>query len=290
MSLSDLRQIYGSVFLTEVSDGQNIPWKPLSIGEFQKYEILLQDKDPGIKAVVEDEIFRSCVLDQVVVSNLDKQKAGTITTVVAAIMSISGPSTPEEFNNFLNYNRQIASLVINEAVISICWAFPGYTPEDVLSLDYSTFMLRLAMAEKKLMSSGIYTKPFELINTQQEQLAPKKPKYDPAALAQAFKEQSKPEQKPQVRSAKNMVEAENLDLGTAENGQEFVVSTNMMAAALEVGDDNDVKRMKMDANQIYSDYLEQSKRGKVKIKSYEERVKEAQDRADKNAQRLSKRK
>lgn len=295
MTLSDLRQIYGAVYVSEAPDGQNIPWKPLPIGDFITYSSLLNTADVAYRSVLEDEIFRKCVLDPVLIKNIGLQKAGTIQIVVSAVLAHSGPQSADEFNYLLEINRTVAAVPLHEMVSLICQAFPGYKPEDVYALDYSTMLLRLAMAERKLIRTGLLKEPFALVapGSEQAPAQPQKPKIDMDALKHAFEHQDAPGPTPppkKVGSPKNMVEADGIDIGSTQQGKDFVVSANLMAAGLDIGDDDQAKQMKHDAKDIYADYMEQAKHGKVKIKSYDERVAEAKKRAEANEKRLSSRK
>jgi hypothetical protein len=285
MNNANLREIYGSVFLITTTDGTRVPWKPLSIGEFQIYEPIVRGNvSPDIKAVVENEIFRKCVLDSVLVDNIDKQKAGTITSVVEAIMSCSGPTSPDDFNKFLEFNRTLASTPLNQMVNAICWAFPAYTPEMVLAMDYSTLALRLAMAEAK---PGLFTEPFRLVNTNElNKEQPKKNKYDPEKLKKAWEEQKQTEEQ-KIGSAKKIKKGElegDESFGPKTN---YIVSTAQMAQGLD-HDPQAAKTTREEAKTIYADYIEQMKHGKVKIKTYEERVEEARKRATENDRKLGK--
>ncbi len=302
---TDLREIYGSVFVTEAPDGMIIPWKPLSLGDFLEYDSQFKH---GITehSVLENEIFCKCVTDSILVRNIHLQKAGTISLVVRSIMEHSGPTTINEMNNIMNHYRDIANQPIHQLVTVICRAFPGYTPDDIYQMDFHKMALRLAQAENKLITLGLMTEPIQILppgaEEQVQQQEKPKLKIDPKKLKEAFDLQetqpmSKIIKKARAEGAKKLdlskgVEEEELDLGSTVDGEQFVVSTGMMAAGLEVGDDDLARQMKKDAKSIYGDYLKMG--NKVKMKTQEERIQEAHKRMEankrKNIQAAQKRK
>ena len=132
--LPSLRRQYGSVFVTNLDNGDVIPWKQLNVGEFLEYSILIEN---GVyaKATLEDEIFKKCVLDEYVVDSLPALKAGTVSTVVQDILSNSGPGNISELNSTLNVFRSVASQALHQTAAFICQAFPAYKLEDVYGID-----------------------------------------------------------------------------------------------------------------------------------------------------------
>jgi len=153
-----LREEHGDAFATRLPTGQIIPWRPLSMGEFIEHQdaLALGAHPP---AYLEDEIFKKCVLDTALVKGINQLKAGIVATVVATILSYSGPSNVEELNQVMDFNRTAATKILNDLVNFVCQAFPAYKPEEVYEMDYSTLMLRVAMGERKMLQTGIITEP-----------------------------------------------------------------------------------------------------------------------------------
>ncbi len=291
MNLSDLREIYGSVYLTETPDGLRIPWKPLSMGDFIDYEALLRN-NPYTSSIIENEIFTKCVLDKSILKNIDLQKAGTINLIVTCIMQYSGPQEINEFNQTLDIYRAVAEQPMHHMITVICQAFPSYTPDDLYKLDYQTLMLRLAMAESKLMRIGALQEPIRLYSEAEEkkiQEKPKKKKIDIEKLQEAFYEQKKPSSKPA-----KIAEDELPDLASSSTDKEFIVPLDNMNVKFASGADMEdlpliEHKMKQEGLDLYKDYIDQMKSGnKVKIKTYEERVQEAHKRSEQNAKKLRK--
>lgn len=179
-----LREIYGAVYLIKFPDGTDVPFRALSYGDFHYYnDALTHGLD--FPFILEEEIFRKCVLDQAVVDNLQSHKAGTISSTVAAIMQVSGPVDVSEFNQVLSAKRVEASRPKNHFAAIICKAFPAYKIEDIDEMDFDTFLLRLAQAEQLLLAAGMLKEPIALM----EQV-PEKPKRVPTPELKSVFEQA----------------------------------------------------------------------------------------------------
>ncbi len=297
VTLTDLREIHGSVFVTETPDGMIVPWKPLSIGEFLEYDTQFRTGQTDA-SILENEIFKKCVTDNFLVTNLHLQKAGTISCVVKSIMINSGPHSIEELNYTLDHYRNVATQPMHQLVSVICRAFPGYTPDEIYSMDWQKFVFRVAQAENKLMSLGLMTDPIAIFPPGEEpQEEKRKPiVVDPKELKKAFDLQetqpmSKRIQKAKEQGKKKMdlsteKEPEELDMGSTKHGEQFIVDSNLMMMGMEIGDDNDARQLQKDAKNLYGDYFKQmkgmKKGDKIKIKTVEERVQEANARMEAN--------
>lgn len=172
----DARRKYGGVYATILPDGLTVPWHPLSMGDYLKFG---QDYQRGIipNSLIEDEIFRKCVTDKTIVSQMSFLKAGTITTVVSNIWQYSGPVGINEFNTDLEMARDILfnseTKAIHELVQMISMAFP-YKPEEIYAMDYETFMFRLAQSEKKLIDLKIIEQPISMDSPERDKRVQKK--------------------------------------------------------------------------------------------------------------------
>jgi len=179
--LVQTRKLYGEVFVTVFDDETIVPWKLLSLEDFISYSQQYENSIVPI-AVIEDEIFRKCVLDDNLVRNMDQLLAGTVATVVFNIIANSGPGSAEGFTNDLDYARyairdpRFASIYDMGEWITI--AFPSYRVEDIYKLNYKAFLLLVAQAEKKLIAMNIIQGPFELITKDIKEEKPKKRNID----------------------------------------------------------------------------------------------------------------
>ena len=295
LSPTDLREKYDSCYLSEAPDGLLIPWKPLSVGDFLKYRDIFREK-LFAPSIIETEIFCKCVLDKILVKNIDKQKAGTITFVVAGILEASGPVSLNEFNNRLNYSRQLcASSPLHSAVSIIMQAFPGCGPEYLYSLDYETLMIRLAQAEERLLKLNILSEPIVLEDKSQPIETKKKSKISNEDLKRLYEEQGiqVPDKsaenfklKPGARPpGKFQEEIGNKNKPKQKNGQ-TIITKEQMSERFATGSDMEDKcllehQMIEDLSSIYPDYIKDIKQGKSpSIKTVEERAKEAKIRAE----------
>jgi hypothetical protein len=201
--LFTIRQQFGGVFTTHFPEGLSIPWKPLSLKDYLSY---LTDYSRGIipSSILENEIFKKSVLDDNIISKLPHLKAGIVTTVVQNIWQYSGPTGIEAFNKDLEEARnklfEDSSKIIHELVQLITMAYP-YKPEEVYSMDYETFMFRLAMSEKKLLDMGIIKEPISMTvqsdKSPPSTKAPPKPQVDAKRL---WEDQQAKQKKVQVES------------------------------------------------------------------------------------------
>jgi hypothetical protein len=267
-----LRELYGKACVTILRDGQRVPWKLLSVGEWLEYEDLLASgRYPA--AYLENEIFRKCVLNPVLTKQIDKLHAGTVSTVVFNIMECSAPGTIQELEYKLNEARMRADKVLHDLIGMVCQAFPGYKPEDVYAMDQDTLMMRVAIAERKLLKAGILKEPISL--TPREEVPQRKgsrlnqqtpPVAPPVNLAKEHRAQKAPVGAQTVITKKDVQEAETAYTGH-EREDKIVLEHQMLQET--VG--------------IYDDYMKQVQAGKkVRVKTDEERKAEALARSERN--------
>ncbi len=295
-SLSDYRQLYGEVYIAETPDGIVVPFKLLSLGDYFKYTSSL-NSNLIVASVIEDEIFCKCVQDEVLVQNIDKQKAGTVTIIVKTILQTSAPNSPDEFEYLFNINREAVNHTLHLTVRTICLAFPAYTPDDIYKMDIQDIMFRLAQAERKLIDTGFLKEPLAFFEEVEPQKKPKqkKSKIDTKKLQQAFEEQSftQPREPPKIASAKNSVVVEEESYQgprlRSENG-DTVVSLGELVRNLDsdvTANSPEERQMLRDAKLMYRDQLERLKKGeKIKIAPHEQRVEEGRKRLEANRKKL----
>ena len=272
MDLASLRRKYGTVFITAISENEIIPWKQLSVGEYLEYSTLLDSKQYA-RATIEDEIFQKCVVDDLLISRMDRFHAGTISSVVNDILKISGPESIAELNVALAVSRLKASQAIHETVALIAQAFPAYKLEDLYNLDYASFLLRLAQAESKLLMMGILEEPIffeepelEIEEEEEENTEQAASRPDPAEVARALRTKAQAKTGQTVISESEMVGAESAMMGHEKEDQ-ILLRQEMLE----------------DAKHIYGDYFKQMDEGeKINIESPEERLKAADQRATLN--------
>jgi len=270
LDLPSLRRQYGAVFVTTLENGNVIPWKQLTIGEYLEYSSLLEG---GVyaRATIEDEVFRKCVLDELTIVNLPALKAGTVTTVVQDILRNSGPNTIDELNLALGLYRNVANQAVHQTASLITQAFPAYTLEQVYEMNFNDFMMRVAQAEAKLLQLGILEQPinFHDPTVQVEQAAEEAPKMDAMEMYRKYQEQQE-EVQPQQTIIKDTQMFSNSGLSDEESGY----STQDLDEETQV---------------IFKDYIDQLNAGeKLRIKTPEERLAEAKIREQEGKQIVSK--
>jgi hypothetical protein len=269
MDLASLRRKYGSVFVTAISDDEIIPWKQLSVGEFLEYTLVL-DSNQYARATIEDEIFKKCVVDELLISRMNKFHAGTISSVVNDILRASGPETITELNVALAVSRIKASQAIHETAALIAQAFPAYTLEEIYKLDYGCFLLRLAQAESKLLRLGVLEEQIYFEEPELEEEMEEEPyeeevstRPDPVEVARRFRTQSARDEGKTIITDSEVIGQESVMMGHEKEDQ-IVLRHEMMK----------------EAKDIYPQYFTQMGEGKeVDIESPEERLKAADQRA-----------
>jgi len=269
-----LRELYGPVYVSVLPDGQRVPWKPLPVGEFLSYQDQFASGQYPT-AFLENEVFKKCVLNPVLVSQINELLAGVVSTVVFSIMENSGPSDLTRLEELLNRSRVKANVVLHDMIALVCQAFPAYKPEDLYNMDAETFMFRVALAERKLLNTGILKEPLSLSDSKQKPTRPVQqpstpiatPTPPPVNLAKAHREQQHKE--PQtIISAADIREHEVVYTGH-EKEDKIVLEHQMVK----------------DTAKFYEDYMQQIQSGtKVQIKTPEERKAEALVRSEQNRQ------
>lgn len=215
-------------------------------------------------AVLEDEIFKLCVVNKFYVDTIDELSAGIVSIVVGHIMANSGPARVEDFNAALNVARITIQHPIHNAVDTICRAFSSYKPEDVYLMNYETFMLRLAMAEHRLMQIGILKEPIELISNTEQASTPSpvpKKKVDATEIAMKFAN---------LNNTDNTHPAlERAAIIKKRTGKTVIGRTEMLETEAGLGltghELQDIDILKQEAikglEHIYPEYFEMMKRG-----------------------------
>ena len=134
--------------------GDLITFRLLSWKDHCTYkELYLKKSIP--EAILEDAVYRECVLDPYYIENIHDLYAGFVSTIVGLIMSMSGPAdNPSVFNESLEVARQHVDTIGSQLLMTICRAFPAYKPEDLMNLPWHTVLIRAAQAERMLLSGG----------------------------------------------------------------------------------------------------------------------------------------
>jgi hypothetical protein len=293
--LLSLREEHDDVFTTTLPTGQVIPWRPLSTGDFIEYhEGLSGGRQP--QAYLENEIFCKCVLDAVLVNNIGKLKAGIVTTVVATILNYSGPVSIDDLNELLTVSRQSATKVLNDLVSFVCQAFPAYKPEDVFDMSYGTLMLRVAMAERKLLQTGMISEQlnFEGPDAQPDEAAEQqkaaKRRQENSEMMDRYHEQQGIKVPDSIKKQRKEKREKILDhpkpppLSIALEERTIITTADVNEHRAFLGGDAVEQMQQSDETaDVYQDYLRDLAEGKkLTIQTPEERKVAAEARMEKN--------
>lgn len=102
---------------------------------------------PEFKFDMEDKVWDECILEHTFTNGKDYLPAGLVTTISQLILYLSCPSDLEEFNAQLTDARGLVEDAREQAILTICEAFPSYTPEVLEKVTWNTLMRRLAQSE-----------------------------------------------------------------------------------------------------------------------------------------------
>lgn len=294
-----LRELYGGLFATVLPDGQEIVWRPLTVGEFVEYDRLIKIGYYPL-AYIENEVFIKCVQNKFLVDKINELPAGIVSTVSATILQYSGPHTIDELHYLLNLNRKTTQEVVHQIVGYICQGFPAYKPEDVYAMNYETLMLRLAQAEDKMARLGILKEPITFFdpNEKPKEKEKEEPKKKPTDdLLQKFYEQQgivDPKTgktpvaapKPAPRPVHSPPPSKKQTVVTTDDIKEhqFAYTGHEVEDRILLEHD-----MVKNTSGIYKDYLDQlQKGGKIEFKTNEQRIAEAKERMKKNQEIIAK--
>jgi len=141
------------VYRLNFPGGKRISFRLLTWKRFNDYWGLMQ-RGTISNTILEDAIFKECVLDNDDIEQMHSMLAGIIATVAMVIMRMSGPSDLEAFMPDLEVKRIETSDLRSQITMTICRAFPAYTPETIELLPWPKVLLRLAQAESILLESN----------------------------------------------------------------------------------------------------------------------------------------
>lgn len=139
------------IYQISFPDGTRVPFVLLNWGDYVVFFEMF-NKATVPKDIVEDIVFKQCVVESSVVAARQQFRAGIVSTIVEVIMLMSGPADINAFNQALDVSRQQVDSLQSQVEMIICRAFPCYKPEDLRWLQWPQLIQRLAQAERILMS------------------------------------------------------------------------------------------------------------------------------------------
>ena len=148
---SDPFELYGrykNLYLFNTGKG-SVLFKPLSHADSETAKRICKAY-PALAPIVEDNIWKKCVIEHTLPGTVDTMNAGLVSTIVRLILNFSNPIGQNEIESELDEVRARTKDFREEIIIKICQAFPAYTPEQVEDMEWKTQLKRLAQAEKIL--------------------------------------------------------------------------------------------------------------------------------------------
>jgi hypothetical protein len=296
-----LRKLYGNraTFVSILPDGTKIPWNQLTLGEYLNYvRGALSDDD------FEETVFRHCVTSDYLKDTLPSLKAGTVTTAANSIVQSSVPLNLKDLNSSLDYFRYIVGTTIyDQLVILVCRAFTGYTPQQLYAMKFEDFMHNVALAERKLLESGMLAEPVALTQPEAKTVEPevKKPAIESNKMRDAWVAQKEnagrhaPPPIPQ-QAQRTPTNAPPVPEFTGQMTVIKAADSQEQKAALTGHElrDYDILQDKMlkETLPFYQDYMKMTEKGEKltpdKIKSVEQRAAEAKVRMEENKVKFAK--
>jgi len=160
-----------SLYQIELADGTTAKFHLLDYNSFVRCKALLE-RNPVMIPLIEEEIFRTCVVDPIyIVDHMFDQKAGTISSIATAIYMTSGPHDINVVNEQFELGRKIVQDVTYNMILHICRAFPAYNPDDLLCMDWQTLVNRFVLAEKLLLDTGAISEKINVQDSSQPEQA-----------------------------------------------------------------------------------------------------------------------
>jgi hypothetical protein len=145
------------LYLFQLDSGR-IMFKLLDYESYKTIRYIMQAY-PDLKFDLEDRVWDDCVLEHTFPYGKEYIPAGIATTTAQLILHLSCPSSIDSINTQLSQARVLLTDAREQAIITICEAFPSYLPEDLEKMTWSMLLRRLAQAEAILKRQFEFTAP-----------------------------------------------------------------------------------------------------------------------------------
>lgn len=145
MDFDKILQKHRDLYLFETLEGRAL----FSLLDYDSYKTIryIMQSYPEFKFDLEDSIWEKCVKEHSFPNGKDYLPAGLVTTVSQLVLYLSCPQSITEVNQQLNDARGLLTDAREQAMITICEAFPSYVPETLEKLSWPILVRRLAQAE-----------------------------------------------------------------------------------------------------------------------------------------------
>jgi hypothetical protein len=120
-----------------------------SLLDYESYKAVryIMQAYPEFKFDLEDRVWDDCVVEHSFTNGKDYLDAGLITTTAQLILYLSCPQSIDSVNIQLEDARELLVDAREQAIITICEAFPSYLPETLEKMTWPILVRRLAQAE-----------------------------------------------------------------------------------------------------------------------------------------------
>jgi len=152
---------YRDLYLFVTSEGR-VMFRLLDYERFKALSYVVSAYSE-FKFDIEDKIWDECVIEHTFINGKDYLPAGLITTISQMIFYLSCPQSIDDINLQLDDARGFLDDAREQAILTICEAFPSYTPEALEKMTWQTLMRRLAQSE------SILKRQFEFKNAASQQ-------------------------------------------------------------------------------------------------------------------------
>lgn len=162
MNFDKVLKKHRDLYLFELEEGR-VMFHLLDYEAYKATRYIMKNY-PEFKFDLEDRVWDDCVIEHTFHNGKDFNDAGLITTVSQMILYLSCPQSTEGVNTQLQEARGFLSDAREQAIITICEAFPSYLPETLEKMTWAVLVRRLAQAE------AILKREFEFQDNTSQQL------------------------------------------------------------------------------------------------------------------------
>lgn len=145
MQFDEVLKIHRDLYLFTTDHGRAM-FKLLDYESYKTIRYIIQAY-PDFKFDLEDRIWEECVLEHTFTNGKDYLNAGIVTSVAQLVLYYSCPQSVEQINVQLSEARYSLQDAREQAIITICEAFPSYLPEDLEKMSFAVLLRRLAQSE-----------------------------------------------------------------------------------------------------------------------------------------------
>lgn len=180
MDFDKVLKEHRDVYLFTANSGRAI-FHLLDYDSYKTIRYVMQSY-PQFKFDLEDTIWDQCVLEHTFPHGRDHLEAGLVTTISQSILNLSCPQSIEDINFQLNDARGLVFEAREQAILTICEAFPSYLPETLERMTWPMLVRRLAQAESILKREFEFQNPASQQPTDSDRIIERLEEYSDSAI------------------------------------------------------------------------------------------------------------